>query len=105
MRYRRRRYRRPFCIRRRRVVKRRIHRPIGSGMLAKRFFKIRGYDIQTFSTDNRTVIYNRHDNPGSLTVTNPDWDNIVNLFDYYRVNAIKLKFIPINWILSGLCCS
>lgn len=90
-----RRFRRRRLFRRRRRFRRaflRSHpriRPIGSGPSAKRFFKIRNSIDVMIGPDSSTNIV-VVDNPSVFT----DWTNITGLFDYYRVCAVKLKYIP-----------
>lgn len=87
-RYRIRRFKRRF-VRKRRFLKFRRARPIGSGDAGKRFFKLRRSDDVTIGTDaNSSVV--RQDNPN----TAQDWSNVAALFDFYRCCAIKLHFIP-----------
>jgi len=80
-------------IRRGRVYRRRrIHRPIGSGFLAKRFFKVREIEVINAVVTNVQASYSKsfYDNPSSA----PAFNSIVNLFDEYRCCAMKLKWIP-----------
>lgn len=87
---RRRRYRvRPLRRRRRRFRRLRRTRPIGSGDSGKRFFKLRRSDDLVME-DNTSLSIVRQDNPS----TAQDWTSVSGLFDYYKVCAIKIHFIP-----------
>jgi hypothetical protein len=77
-------------VRRGRIVKRRIQRPIGSGFLSERFFKLRSFLQVNENAASASAIITIHDNPKFAV----DFDSVAKLFDYYRVNSIKLKFIP-----------
>jgi len=78
-------------VRRGRVYKRRIHRPIkGSGYQGKRLFKLREHFELTF-VPNLEKQYTVYDQPNNAQ----DWSNFAALFDTYRCCAAKLKFIPI----------
>lgn len=93
-----RRVNRPRRVRRRlfrRSRFRRRRRPIGSGPTAKRFFKLRSVTALV-SVNTAVSQYIQNDNPN----LQQEWVNIVQLFDYYRVAAIKLKFIPETNVLS-----
>jgi len=89
-----RRYRRKPIRRVRRggiIKRRRIHRPIGSGQLGKRFFKLIYFTQINLPTSLNTALVVNFDDS---TNTVPDFVNVATLFHYYRVNAMKLKFIP-----------
>ncbi|ARO38299.1 capsid [Audaxivirus yotargis] len=73
----------------------RIRRPIGSGDSGKRFFKIRRTDPLVMVA-NTNLSVNRTDDPS----TAQNWSNISGLFDYYRVCAIKIHFIPTSNVLT-----
>jgi len=98
--YRRRRFyrRRPIRrVRKNRITKRRIIRPIGSGFSAKRLFKLKSFLQVNENASSPNAVVTIHDSP-KLAV---DFDSVAQLFDYYRVNAIKLKFIP-AWTAQSL---
>jgi len=76
-------------VRRGRIVRRRVHRPIGSGMMAKNFFKLRQVDTVQVNVNNTTTVVNVSDDPSGAT----DWISVANMFGFYRVNALKLKYI------------
>lgn len=76
--------------RRKRVYKRRIHRPIGSGMQGKRYMKLRlvgDYTSVPSAPFSSTFIY---DNPNQAS----EWPSVATLFDSYRCCAMKFKYIP-----------
>ena len=82
-----------YRVRPRRLARHRkftkVHKPIGSGSEGKRFFKLREYtDLAT--TAQGTLTLTISDSPEA----NTDWASITNLFDRYRVCAMKFKFIP-----------
>jgi hypothetical protein len=74
----------------RRFYRRNYHRrPIGSGFSGKRFFKLKYSSlINSTTTGNFTVQHD--DNPNNAI----DWNNFASLFDYYRICAIKIRFVP-----------
>ena len=76
-----------FRRRVRRPVRRRVRR--GMGAMAKRFFKLRRV-VTITQTANQPVYHSFNDNP-SLS---QDWVSVSALFQMYRVNGLKLTFIP-----------
>lgn len=71
-------------------------RPIGSGEMGKRFFKIRA--VQTIlATDTGDAFFGFTDDPSKYA----EFNNIQGLFDMYRVCAQKLKFIPNSTAATG----
>jgi hypothetical protein len=77
-------------VKRGRIYKRRIPRPIkGSGYSGKRFFKLK--EVQTLAKIPSAVsTFHFTDNPN----TAQDWNSFTSLFDSYRCCAIKLHYIP-----------
>ena len=67
----------------------RVHKPFGSGFMAKRFFKLKQF-LELSQTGTNAIVTTVHDNPANAV----DLSGVRDLFDCYRVNAIKLKFIP-----------
>ena len=59
------------------------------GSMAKRFFKLRRV-VGVTHTANQPIYLSFNDNP-SLS---QDWVSISALFQMYRVNGLKLTFIP-----------
>lgn len=92
MAYARRRFRRfrPFRrVRRRFIRRRRRIRPVGSSPLSKRFFKLRAVtNVVAATTQSQTLKY------GDDPADSGDWSNVITLFDYYRVNGMRLDWIP-----------
>lgn len=83
-------FRRRAPIRRRRVFRRRrIHRPIGAGDLGKRFMKLT--NVVTANTTTTVFVNYYFDNEPSVSA---DWSPLTALFDYYKVNAMSVTFIP-----------
>lgn len=79
-------------VRRRRIVRRRLRRPrrIHRNLASRpKFFKLREYQTvsQTVGSDTTISIY---DNPNTAV----NWSDFNDLFDSYRVSAIKVKWIP-----------
>lgn len=90
--YRRRRFTRkyrPRYIRRANYTRKYKKRPAGSGEDGKRFFKLRHVE-KIYSTADNIIRIHKTDDPQEVE----DFKNIAQLFDKYRVNAMKLKFIP-----------
>ena len=93
----RRRYRRraPFrrVLRGRVMRRRRIPRPIGSGQMGKRFFKMRFQQAVNLTVAAAgTAVYNgTFDNNPSQAI---DFASMANLFDEYKVCAMKITFVP-----------
>jgi len=92
--FRRRVYRRRPIRRRRIVRKPRVPRPLGSGFLGKRFFKIKQTGALALGGTGGTVFYNGAWSDLPATTSNADWIAIAQLFDEYRVCALKIKYIP-----------
>lgn len=79
-------------VRRGRVVKR-VHRPIGSSTMGKRFAKLRYYTQLSFPSGTLTGIeYLYDDNPANPVVA--EFNSFREIFDMYRVCAIEIKYIP-----------
>lgn len=87
------RYNRRRVFRRRRFGRRRLIRRIrkipGTRPFSPRFFKLRRIEniVYTGTTYQSTIVTN---DPS----TAQDWTNVRNLFEYYKVCAIKLHWIP-----------
>lgn len=80
--------RRPV-VRRRRIIRRHV-KPKGAGEMGRRFFKLsRLVNFQTSATVTQ-ISHVFTDDPSAFT----DWANIQNLFDFYRVCAMKIKYVP-----------
>jgi len=86
------------AYRRRAPVKKRIYkrkyklrRPIGSGAMARRYFKLRYVARFTpvSATDVSYAVFNDRPDTGDS-----DWTSIASLFDEYRLCALKVKWIP-----------
>lgn len=90
--FRRYRYRRPYYRRKFSKYSRRKwsrKRPIGSGMNGKRFFKLKHQEQMVSSG---TGIYSGYFNNSPTTYL--DFSHVAELFDVYKVAALKVKFVP-----------
>lgn len=87
--FRRRFIRRRRVFRKKRNFRRRFRRTARTGAYTKRFFKLRRV-VTIVTTANQPFWFQFNDNP-SLS---QDWVPVSELFQMYRVNGIKLTWIP-----------
>lgn len=88
----RRRYKRAYRRRApmRRMIRKRRRVPAKQRTDGTRFFKLRRLQQITQTTSGSNINLDFPDNPENAI----DWGSIQNLFAYYRVAAMKLKWIP-----------
>lgn len=82
-------YRRKRTYKRKYAWKRKWRRPPGSGMNGKRFFKLKHQEQMTTSGAG---IYAGYFNNSPTTFL--DFSHVAELFDVYKVCALKVRFVP-----------